>query len=151
MDDLVQFLRARLDEDEQIATRAVSPVSDCPPSPKWNALLESVRRGWEIFTDQRRLVVASVGESDARHIARHDPARVLAEVDAKRQILDLHAPEDTADPFDGCRTCSWRDYMDVLHVRWPCPTLRLMLIPYADHPDYRAEWAFQPPDPDDES
>jgi hypothetical protein len=23
---------------------------------------------------------------------------------------------------------------------WPCQTLRLLALPYADHPDYRPEW-----------
>ncbi|MET9465815.1 DUF6221 family protein [Streptomyces sp. NPDC006544] len=139
MDDLVQFLRARLDEDELIARDASVGAWTKAEAPS-------------IFVMSANGLVAETSAfTDARHIARHDPARVLAEVDAKRQILDVHASEDTGDPFDGCRTCSWRDYMDVLHVRWPCPTLRLMLTPYSDHPDYRAEWAIQPPDPDDES
>ncbi|MFD7093378.1 DUF6221 family protein [Streptomyces xanthophaeus] len=141
MDDLVQFLRDRLDEDEQTAARAAGISSDTPASPRWYALLESVKRGWELFTDQRRLVASPLNEFDARHAARHDPARVLAEVDARRQIVDLHGPLHVqGDPITGCTTCSWRDEMDDLHVEWPCPTLRLLGVPDADHPDYREEW-----------
>lgn len=145
MDDLVQFLRDRLDEDEQIAAQAVSPDSDCPASPKWDALLESIKRGWEIFTDQRRLVVASVGELDARHIARHDPARVLAEVDAKRRILDEHPPGVGWDGnnLDGpvCRTCSEVGTDGGLHGDpYPCTTVRLLALPHAEEPGYREEW-----------
>ncbi|MCX4540485.1 DUF6221 family protein [Streptomyces sp. NBC_01565] len=133
MDDLVQFLRARLDEDEQTARAAT-------PGP-WAV------DGGSVYVGRPINEVVDYSES-AAHIARHDPARVLAEVDAKRQMLDIHAAMDSkGERITGCTTCSWRDYMDDLWVSWPCPTLRLMLIPYADHSDYRAEWAIQPPDP----
>jgi hypothetical protein len=59
------------------------------------------------------------------HIARHDPARVLAEVVAKRRILDLFTPPVS---------------------EWGSETLRLyglaqlLALPYADRPGYREEW-----------
>lgn len=61
------------------------------------------------------------------------PARVLASHSAKRRIIALHfrtsyLPGD--DPDDGCIVCGG----------WPCDTLRLLALPYADHPDYRQEW-----------
>jgi hypothetical protein len=75
----------------------------------------------------------------ARHIARWDPARVLAECQARRQIvefaqeatgmeisLDLEFGQshrdEAADPYIGDR---------ILH---------LLAAPYAGHPDYRPEW-----------
>jgi len=62
----------------------------------------------------------------------------LAEVDAKRRIIDLHD-----DVSGGCRTCMdaelSNDGPDA--AAWPCPTLRLLALPYADHPGYREEWA----------
>lgn len=76
----------------------------------------------------------------ALHIARHDPARVLREVDAKRQLLALHAvdyrerPErvlgEVDDPF--CAEC--------VGERYPCATIRLLALPYVDRPGYREEW-----------
>lgn len=48
----------------------------------------------------------------AGHIIRHDPARVLADVEAKRKIIDLH--------FDR------NDYCDVCGTLWPCLTLQLL-------------------------
>lgn len=60
----------------------------------------------------------------ARHIARHDPAFVLADLDAKEQVLrELPGLE-------------WHE---------PCVSLvglilALLALPYADHPDYREEW-----------
>jgi hypothetical protein len=78
---------------------------------------------------------------DRAHIARWDPARVLAECEAKRRIVAIHArdyghecPGEGEDPImipagwygsDGCRDCD---------------VLRLLALPYASHPDYREEW-----------
>jgi hypothetical protein len=65
----------------------------------------------------------------AAHIIRHDPVRVLAEVDAKRRILDglAGALDRHADYITGAFTAE-----DVLH---------LLALPYRDHPGYRPEWA----------
>ena len=82
---------------------------------------------------------------DAMHIARWDPARVLAEVEleradvaAKRRILELHAPFGAPDwPHQACRTCG--DLGDPVEA--PCETVRLLAQPYAGQPGWRAEWA----------
>lgn len=58
-----------------------------------------------------------------------DSARVLAEVDAKRRIIDIHG--SGADPCDA-HDASMRTI--------PCDTLLLLTLPYAEHPDYQAEW-----------
>lgn len=60
-------------------------------------------------------------EADRDHIARQDPGRALAEVDAKRRIVDL--AERQAE-------MSW-DVADTI-VRW-------LAYPYADRPGYRDE------------
>jgi hypothetical protein len=90
--ELIAFLRARLDEDEQTA------LPFC------------------------------------------DPARVLADIDARRRVVDMfeqyeHATTrigDTATPG----LPSWLDGGQAALDR----ALRLLALPYADHPDYRAEW-----------
>ncbi|MFB8393670.1 DUF6221 family protein [Streptomyces yangpuensis] len=125
MDDLVQFLRARLDEDEQTA-RAAGGTWWAPPD-----LPGQVH-------DSGGINIEAKLPSFAAHIARHDPARVLAEVDAKRQILrrlegaesTLGAAEKGTVPHDLMTGAvnSWRD------------AVRLLALPYADHPDYRQEW-----------
>lgn len=71
----------------------------------------------------------------ARHIAYWDPARVLAECEAKRRIVELHVVEPLPPPSKSasCVQC-WG-------AVWPCPTLRLLASPHRDHPDYRPEWA----------
>lgn len=66
-------------------------------------------------------------DHSAAHIARFDPARVLAECEAKRRVvtaiarwLDAHPDED--------------------HVPAGDDALCWLALPYADHPDYREEW-----------
>jgi hypothetical protein len=90
----------------------------------------------------------------AGHIIRHDPARVLAEVDAKRRRLDLHQPVllrkgGGADYFVTARVCmtcggsdaSFTDGTPAMRAAaYPCPTLRLEAAPYADRPGYQEMW-----------
>ncbi|WP_206739280.1 DUF6221 family protein [Streptomyces sp. L2] len=90
-------------------------------------------------------------------IARHDPARVLREIDADRELLaeyervlaahDAHQREtarlaeagEGADPFQVAALRREADYLPaMLHVlgRW---TKRKAAV-YADRPGYRDEW-----------
>lgn len=71
---------------------------------------------------------------------------LLADVEAKRRIVDEHGQREVASldketwgrPYLVCRRCAVGD-RQVVH---PCTTLRLLALPYAGHPDYRAEeWA----------
>ncbi|WP_406200107.1 DUF6221 family protein [Streptomyces sp. NBC_01017] len=130
-EELVQWLGEQLDEDERTARRAG----------------DSFRQ-----IGETGVIVAAEGDRAeecasanwagvAEHIVRHDPARVLREIDAKRQILALHIPfRVDGDPWPGCSTCSWRNDMEDLQVQYPCATLRLLALPYADRPGYREEW-----------
>ncbi|MCX4575638.1 DUF6221 family protein [Streptomyces sp. NBC_01571] len=129
MDELIEWYGAQLDEDERIANEAGGQ-----------------RGQWRLATP---LDDAELGDASwlrppyLRHVERHDPARVLREVEAKRQILALHVPtphQDEGDMWPGCTTCSWRDEMEALRVRYPCKTVRLLALPYADRPGYREEW-----------
>lgn len=113
MRDLVAFLRARLDDDEQAAREAAVWWGDADEpgeAPHWRP----VPCG-HIWNDQDGGIADEVADRHAAHIARHDPARVLAEVEAKRRMVDEHG-------------------------NGTCRTLRLLALPYADHPDYRPEW-----------
>lgn len=137
--DLIAFIRARLDEDEQTA-RAVEDGS-APWDGQWVAdgsdalrtLNGHVLAYGHRTTDGRDLPVPlKPGLVD--HIARHDPERVQAEVDAKRRILIEHQPMMP-------RWCSTCDVPGDLRGReHGCTTVRLLALPYADHPDYRKEW-----------
>jgi hypothetical protein len=128
MDDLVAFLRARLDEDEQVARATPYPWP-------WAEDEDEVGHVW---AEGLNLVVKDAYPENARHIARWDPARVLAEVEAKRRILDEVVPE--VDGMDeringewGIGSIAEDDYASV-------PLLKLLALPYAAHPDYREEW-----------
>ena len=70
--------------------------------------------------------------------------KTRAECDAKRRIVELHAvtvTQEWVNPTDGpayyeddhtCAICGW--------VPDACDTVKLLTLPYADHPDYRQEW-----------
>lgn len=127
-DDLVKFLLARLDDTARRARAA-------KPGP-WHA------DGGSVYASHPTDEVAEYTES-AEHIAEHDPARVLAEVDAKRRIIDEHTVrvpvEDS--PYLGPALVSELVYCPICRNDGECPTLRLLALPYREHPDYRPEWA----------
>lgn len=139
MDDLIAFLNARYDEDAETATAA---AGNCQPDPDWAVIPDD--RGSAIIRDSGGGVVVydegSPSLDEARHIARHDPARVFADVEAKRRILALHPMSDypgRPDRFeDYCDGCGSREYP----VTWPCDTVRLLALPFSGHPDYQEAW-----------
>ncbi|WKD36519.1 DUF6221 family protein [Streptomyces xanthophaeus] len=123
MDDPVQFLRARLAEEAERAQLALR--QDDP------------EHGWAAYRpdgQQHTTIVPHVGmiheAIQAEHIVRWNPARVLAEVDAKRRIVDT-CEEALADD-NGMYFTGWAHGLG----RAVC----LLALPYADHPDYREEW-----------
>ena len=111
MSDIAAFIGARLDEDEA-AARAVPG------------------RAWYEPDDDR-----FSHYKDAAHIARHDPARVLREVTAKRAILTRHSP--VTEPGRGTR-CGWCS--GEFDVAWPCEDARSVAAIWSDHPDYQEGW-----------
>lgn len=153
MDDLVAFLRARLNEDEQAARSATPGPWTYNPGKMW---LDG--EAFEKFDRSKGLEFVSYGGpwpfvgcvavtgladhpqsmTDAGHIARHDPARVLREVEAKRLILrDLEQAElslSTAGPGTPPH-----DLMTGA-VNTLRRAVRLLAVPYADHPGYRTKW-----------
>ncbi|MFD9087634.1 DUF6221 family protein [Streptomyces prasinus] len=119
MDELVQWLRAQLDEDERIARAAT-------PGPWEQSGIGEY--GWGVSFGRAGAGVeaedSDQGRADADHIAEHDPARVLREIDAKRRIL-----ADAAEYQPGMY--GYPEMKDVL---------RLLALPYAGKPGYRASW-----------
>jgi len=148
--DLRDFIAARLDEDEQIARNASSPVPVGADRETWSYDREgfAVRAShgrWNVATrrddpaDAREIHMT---DSYGQHIARHDPARVLREVAAKRRVMERHSADPTYTPVDRwyCLGCG-NDDMGPLSEIEDCPELRDLAAPYSDHPDYRQEWA----------
>lgn len=130
--DLIAFLRARLDEDEAVARGTTVPLDwhqgPGDDDPEWVG--DEMVLMWppEFHTpceqDKHWRGLTAEPAGLAAHIARHDPARVLREVDAKRRIV-TEAAEYQAGIYG---------YPEMKTV------LRLLALPFADHPDYRQEW-----------
>ena len=122
MTDLIAFLNARLDEDEATAKASVMPEWMISESGEFGYIVAAV--GTETTGES----IADAWQEDvAVHIARHDPARVLREVEAKRAML----AELTRWPFDYRPGCN-----DPIRL-----FVHLLAAPYSDHPDWRAQWA----------
>ena len=134
---LTEFVGARLDEDEAAAKAAT-------PSPWLHMHLGS--EGCQVIRRQTsregrpwRLRFTSsdwsVDHANAEHVTRHDPARVLREVEAGRALLrrheeDRHVPGQCSNCFDAFGQ----------HLAWPCPTIRIIAAVYSDNPDYDEAW-----------
>ena len=119
MTDIVDFLLARVAEDETVARAAFQEVGDRKVGGwYWSDA------GDAIFLDHTPDPVACgpwkrlMHQPSAHHIARWDPERVVAECETKRRIIQ--------------RAQVSAEHMDDI--------LRLLGLPYADHRDYRAEW-----------
>jgi hypothetical protein len=137
VDDLLAFLRARLDEDEAAARAAPpgpwrikygTPHAPLHPGYRPGALLDA--RDMELVSDK----YGEVGPQH-EHFARHDPSRVLRDVEAKRRILDTYeearelAREDSSLGAEMLSRSEglWYVVHDLASVS-------------SDHPDYREEW-----------
>ena len=63
------------------------------------------------------------------------PERIKADCEAKRRIIELHRPDYLFDETQYCSSCG-----DVPQVSYPCDTLLLFALPYADRPGYQEDW-----------
>jgi hypothetical protein len=104
VNELAEFLLARVSEDEQVARAA---------------------RGSGLH-DERPAVKEWIGLAN--------PERMLVWSDARRRIVALHHTVQRADDGASGDVCAGCGHPP------PCPTLRLLSLPYADHPDFREEW-----------
>jgi hypothetical protein len=156
--DLATFLARQLDEDERVAREATAGPWRVIDERGDQAEIESASTvyEWEHWNKGQPAAVVSdcdgcgaVAVKDAHHIARHDPARVLADVASKRKILALHS-EATGftmgytENFDYGRTpnaCNECGTADEYAVPWPCPTLRALAQPYAGAEGWQEAWA----------
>lgn len=147
MDDLVQWLHAQLDEDERTARAAT-------PGP-WVA--NKHKYGAEVYTESGEGVAldhdaGGVGWDDADFIAANDPARVLREIDAKRQVIkaftvSAERMEELAEERERLKVRGYdtlmteMDLTTAIHQRDVLGgVLQLFALPYADRPGYRDEW-----------
>ena len=145
---ITEFLLARIAEDEALANDAAStdPApwqadtgehwkerrgyvlvaehgcsdSTCP------AAEFGIHRSYDGLWDNEGSLDLGMGAAVAEHVARHDPARVLAECAAKRELV-LWLDDDPL-----CHDGGWA-YVD--HV------LKSLASVFADHPDFDPAWA----------
>jgi hypothetical protein len=126
MDDLVRWLGEQLDEDERIA-RAVEDRS-APWDGQWVADGDSAARTYNghvlFYGHNYRLKPGLVA-----HVVAHDPARVLREIEAKRDLLRL---AERAHDYHETFVSGFASALE--------GTLRLFALAYADRPGYREEW-----------
>ena len=118
---LVEFLQARLAEDELTALAAVDG------SPRWWGSydyrdVKDEEGHYIVQADSRHPSV-----QQAAHIARHCPARVLAEVEAKRAVIADYLRLDASG--------------DLLERGIVEDILRGFSAVYVDHPDYNPAWS----------
>lgn len=136
-----EFLLAMIEEDECNA-RACAEVFPAP----W----EMTDRGYEarVVADAPNfMTVTQIDQDQANadwpsehleHVARHDPARVLADCAARREVIE-HAWA-VAEVLDGeFGLGRSRAQMEVDGEEEP-RIIRLLTAAYADHPAHRAEW-----------
>ncbi|WP_261949508.1 DUF6221 family protein [Rhodococcus sp. T9N] len=110
---IVEFLEARIAEDEAVAKMALHYP--------------------------RHFHEGGITAEQTLYMARHNPARALREVVAKRELLELHY-DDNPGPGDVhyCGTC--HDYYKHDAEDWPCETARVLASAFSDHPDFNEEW-----------
>jgi len=162
---ITEFLDARISEDEA----AAHVCAEAFPTP-WD--VEDRGHSAQVTSGEPNfLPVAEIdqrNESPGRwpgehleHIARHDPARVLAECAAKRAIIAFHeswpvlvegpmefGPVDGTDPhaiaYRATQQIAWAtqaEYVKRFGDKPPTtPMLRALATVYDDHPDYDVTW-----------
>jgi hypothetical protein len=133
MDDLVRWLGKQLDEDERVARRA------------GDTFRQIGETGVIVATegDRAEECASANWAGIAEHIVRHDPARVLREVDAKRQLIrELLEYEAQFDSDRGCGHDA--DYfasgLHNGHMPKDILGLRLIASGYSHRPGFREEW-----------
>jgi hypothetical protein len=140
VDELVAFVRRCLDEDERMAQAAaeLAETADWWASAEGKVNDANAPGYRNLLGGEHAWSLDEIGE----HIARWDPARVLAEVEAKRRILDAGAPrrerEETGEylHFGNWSSCS----DDCAGTVW-WEILKLLAQPYAGQDGWQEEWA----------
>lgn len=147
MTAIVDFITARLDEDEQAALAAQKFTNATP----WRFVLDSYgghHRAGSIEDEPlpevaENEIAQGVGEvAWGQHITLHDPVRVLQQTTALRRAVE--AEIDNRIGFDGelC-ACEPDEVRAGECERWTperSELLRALASAWSDHPDYQKEW-----------
>lgn len=144
---IVEFLLARIAEDEAVARAAAESdpskqghyMDEGPAGNKWTTAdgMVSGQSGdlWDCEGSNTLCTTPEVAD----HMARHDPARVLAECAAKRAIIGtykLYCAYAGQEKLGEARRAEMR-----MHAMTVYENLRHLAAVYADHTDYDPDWA----------
>lgn len=129
--NIVEFLQARIDEDEIVANAAATSAD----GHEWEYSTSGramdghgwVCNSWGVVLTAEQAGTGSVRQPVGQNIARHDPARVLREVAAKRALIADHSLSN-----DPC------DEHDANYESIPCGVITALASAYSDHPDFQA-------------
>ena len=135
MPTLTEFLLARIAEDEALArdTQSVEVWYTEGRDVRGHRLLQGVAEDDPDFDEDMDVFTAAT-KRHAAHIMRHAPARILAECEAKRRIVE--ALRDRHPHFNRLQATREAVGEDQMHVL----ICRLLAQPYADHPDFDEAW-----------
>jgi hypothetical protein len=128
--DIAEFLLARIAEDEAAAGGAFRDVND-GSAPKFG--MEWWAAGDTVIAEQTYVLEQDPGIGDtavAEHVARWDPARVLIECEAKREVVKEW---QEADRFR-------REYGNKISHAVLYPVLWALAQPWREHPDFDLDW-----------
>lgn len=133
---LTEFLLARIAEDEALAEDTLGAYAR--HSSSWGTPSTGVVDLGDPDVDG--LIPFGDGPV-AEHVAHWDPARVLAECEAKRAIIALHDEWPVLIESEPEVLTTRREYVRRFGAEpMTTPMLRAMASVYADHPDYDPTW-----------
>lgn len=131
MADIAEFLLARIAEDEAVARAVQGDI-------RAQIAIGAYRPGHEADPDDTGIVHGYSHMDDPAVIV--GPARVLAECETKRHIVEIHRRIEEAYPDPKSWCCSECSASGEYPSGWPCDTLACLALAYASHDDYRQEW-----------
>lgn len=159
MNDLASWVLEQIAEDERTARAATPGPWRYNPAKEWHSPEELakppiMRLPGEEFVGagplDATIGVAATGPADdpqsmvnAAYIATWDPARVLAECDAKRKIIAMwEDPAAVRSLPEGVHDGRDDDEMEaqVASAEAINAVVHLVALPYADRPGYREDW-----------
>lgn len=164
--NIVAFIEARLDEDERVAQAATqgrwewsylglnvhSDWTTCDYYCEFPPGGEHISRGTPKTPGHEHRFIATsiisaggydepwvqVDETDAAHIAHHNPARVLRQCAALRQTIEALA---TIPDLEASLEAEFGSPRKADEIAAAGPDLGHIAAIWSDHPDFRPEWA----------